>query len=143
MAYQVAVFMENKPGRLEKMTEVLEDASISIRAITLTTTAQGWGILNLLVDQPERAVELLRQSNHSAALRRIVVVEVEDRPGGLRKVLSLLAAGGLNVENAYGSVLDKGRRAVLVIDVEKVEQAATLLARAGVKLVEEREIYAL
>src|ERR1017187_9305633 len=112
MAYQVAVFMENKPGRLEKMTAELEAAGIRIRAITLTTTAEGWGILNLLVDQPEQAVELLRQGNHSAALRRIVVVEVEDRPGGLRKVLSLLAASGLNVENAYGSVLEKGRRAV-------------------------------
>jgi hypothetical protein len=76
-------------------------------------------------------------------LRPIVVVELEDRPGGLRRILGLLKDGGLNVENAYGSVLGKEKRAVLVIDVQNVPQAEEILAGAGVTVLTEKEIYSI
>lgn len=143
MAYQVSVFMQNKPGQLEKVTGILQEAQVNIRAVTLSSSASGWGILNLLVDRPEAAQEALRAHKITAALRRIMVVEVDDHPGGLHKVLLLLAQAGLNVENATGSVLEKGQRAILVIDVEHVEEAEELLAGAGVRLVAEEAIYSL
>ena len=70
---QVSVFLENKPGRLERITSVLKDAGINIRAMTLSTSSAGWGILNLLVDRPQEAAEVLKGTGHPAALRDIII----------------------------------------------------------------------
>lgn len=132
MPHQVSVFLENKPGRIEEITRILADARINIRATTLATGTSGWGVFNLLLDAPEKGRDVLCSTGHTATLREIVIVKVDDEPGGLHAVLSLLANAGLNVENAYGSALEKGSTAVLVIDVENVKEAESLLADAGV-----------
>ncbi len=145
MAWQVSVFIENKPGRLGKITAVLEGNMINIRAMTLATSSGGWGVLNMLVDQPQKAKDTLCASGHPAALREIVVVEMSDRPGSLHAVLALLAKTGLNIENAYGTVLREKKSAILVIDVESVTVAKVkeTLVKAGVKLLEDQAIYAI
>ena len=145
MAWQVSVFIENKPGRLGKITAVLAGNAINIRAMTLATSSGGWGVLNLLVDQPQKAKDALCAAGHSAALREIVVVEMTDQPGGLHDVLALLAKTGLNIENAYGTVLQEKKSAILVIDVESatVTKVKETLIKAGVKLLEDAAIYAL
>ncbi len=143
MGYQISVFLENKPAHLEKLTSVLERKNINIRAVTVSAGPSGWGIVNLLVDQAEEGCDALQASHYAAVLRPIVVVEVEDRPGGLRRVLTLLKDAGLNVDNAYGSVLGREKRAVLVIDVPNVHEAEQVLARSGVKVLGEREIDSL
>ncbi len=143
MAHQVSVFMENKPGRLEKITAVLGQEQINIRAMTLSTSSAGWGVLNLLVNQPQRAKDVLCASGHPAALREIVVVEMPDHPGGLHQVVSLLAQAGMNIGNAYGTVLREGRTAILVVDVENVSEVQQVLARAGVKTLDDSAIYSI
>ena len=141
MAYQISVFLENKPAHLEKLTSVLEKANVNIRAVTISTGSTGWGVVNMLVDQPEEGCDALKASHHAAVLRPIVVVELEDRPGGLRRILTLLKDAGLNVENAYGSVLGKDKRAVLVIDVQATAEAEQILTKAGIKVLKESEVY--
>ena len=83
MAYQISIFLENKVGRLEKVTSILREASINIRAMNLTHTTQGWGILNLLVSNPEKAKEMLSAQNVPVSLRKIAVIPMDDVPGGL------------------------------------------------------------
>ena len=141
MASQVSVFLENKPGRLEDVSGVLGRNEINIRAMTLTTSSAGWGVLNLLVDRPRRAAELLRETGHSATLREIVVVRMSDAPGSLREVVAALSEVGLNIENAYGTVLRERESAILVVDVENVDRAEEALARAGVRTLNDDEIY--
>jgi hypothetical protein len=141
MPHQVSVFIENKPGRLEKICEVLSRSRVNIRAMTLATSSAGWGVLNLLVDQPQAAKDALCANGHPAALREIVVVEMPDRPGGLHQTLALLSQAGLNIENAYGTVLREGKAAILVVDVEKVKQAQEVFAKAGVQLLDDAAVY--
>ena len=143
MTQQVSVFLENKPGHLEQVTAVLKAHQVSIRAMTLSTSSAGWGILNLLVDQPASACKQLCHAGHSAALREIVVVEMNDHPGGLHEVLSLLSAAGMNVQNAYGTVLREKKNAILVIDVENIQRTEELLAKSGVKTLSTEEVYTL
>ena len=81
MSHQLSIFLENKLGRLEKVTSVLRAAAINIRSIHLNHTASGWGILNLVVSDPERAHAELTAAGMSAALREIVVVRMDDAPG--------------------------------------------------------------
>ena len=76
MSYQVSIFLENKMGRLEKVTAVLREARINIRSMHLNHTANGWGILNLVVSDPQLALRLLDEHGTSAVLREIVVVKI-------------------------------------------------------------------
>ena len=94
MTYQVSIFLENKLGRLEKVTAVLKQEKINIRSIHLNHTANGWGILNLVVSKPELALQLLNESGMSAALREIVVVKMADTPGGLDDLLKGISSAG-------------------------------------------------
>lgn len=143
MAHQVSVFVENKPGRLERITDVLARQNINIRAMTLATSSGAWGVLNLLVDRPAAAKEALCASGHPAALREIVAVELQDQPGGLHAVVALLAKAGLNIENAYGTVLVGGKTAILIIDIGSMTQADPILAAAGVKTLTDEFLYQL
>ncbi|OEU54023.1 MAG: hypothetical protein BA871_06625 [Desulfuromonadales bacterium C00003096] len=144
MAHQVSVFLENKPGRLKKITAVLKEQKVNIRAMTLSTSTAGWGILNLLVDRPEKACEILTATGHPAVLREIVVVKMGDAPGTLHDMLLLLAKAGLNVQNAYGTVLGDQRSAILVIDVEDVEDVESvqqIFREAGVETLSTEQVY--
>ena len=87
MSYQVSIFLENKLGHLERVTAVLSAAGINIRSIHINHTANGWGILNLVVSDPGRAQRLLDEAGMTAALREIVVVQMVDKPGGLDELL--------------------------------------------------------
>lgn len=129
-AYQLSVFAENKPGRLAKVTGILGKEKINIRAITIATS-DVFGVVNLLVDDPQRAVKALEKEGLTVSLRQVVAVLIEDRPGGLDRLVQLLAKEGINVENAYGFVLESWKRAVFVIDVDQMEKTQRVLDAAG------------
>jgi hypothetical protein len=123
MTYQVSIFLENKLGHLEKVTAVLKDAEINIRSMHLNHTANGWGILNLVVSNPELAYQLLNENGMSAALREIVVVKMVDKPGGLDSLLKDIVKAGVNFTNAYGRVVNDGISAFFVIDTQDIPEA--------------------
>ena len=90
MAHQIAVFAENRPGRIERVTRILKDAQIDIRAITIAT-GDSFGVIKLLVRDPGKARRVLESEGLSVASREIVAVLMDDRPGGLHRILELLA----------------------------------------------------
>ena len=143
MASQVSIFLENQPGHLEKVTGVLRKHLINIRAMTLSSSSYGWGILNLLLDNPEKGHEVLTASGYSAVLRKIVAVRMPDRPGGLHDLLEHLAKAGINIKNAYATLMPKEGSAILVIDAENIDQVEKLIDEAGIKKLTREEIYHL
>jgi hypothetical protein len=120
---------------------VLKDAAINIRSIHLNHTANGWGILNLVVSDPEFAHQRLNASGMSAALREIVVVSMADRPGGLDELLKDIVKAGVNFTNAYGRAASNGDSAFLVIDVEDIPEARTRLTNVGLEILGDRQVY--
>ena len=141
MTHQVSIFLENKLGRLEKVTSVLRDAQINIRSIHLNHTASGWGILNLVVSNPELAQQRLNESGMSAALREIVVVQMTDNPGGLDELLKQIVNAGVNFTNAYGIVENNGDSAFFVIDIQDMPDAKTQLVSMGLEIVADDLVY--
>ena len=141
MSYQVSIFLENKLGRLEKVTAVLRAAGINIRSIHINHTASGWGILNLVVSDPDLAYRRLHESGMSAALREIVVVHMADKPGGLDELLKGIVRAGVNFTNAYGRVVNDGDSAFFVIDVQDIPDARAKLVEAGLAILDDRQIY--
>ena len=104
---QISVFLENKAGRLAEVTRVLGEAGINIRALSLADTTD-FGILRLIVDQYDKAREILKDKGFTVGKTEVVAVEVPDRPGGLGLVLQILAASGVNVEYMYAFVQHSG-----------------------------------
>ncbi|MGC8777732.1 MAG: ACT domain-containing protein [Candidatus Caldatribacteriaceae bacterium] len=140
MAHQVSVFAENKPGRIEKITRVLAQETINIRAITISS-ANGFGVIKILVDQPQKAYEALRSQGIPTYLQEVIAVVIEDKPGSLHNIARVLTENGVNIEDAYGFVVKSGEKAVLVIQVENQPRAQIVLERNGFQLLSDEEIY--
>ncbi|MBN2282474.1 MAG: ACT domain-containing protein [Deltaproteobacteria bacterium] len=130
MAYQLSIFAENKPGRLAKITKLLAKAKINIRAISISSS-DAFGVINMLVDDPERARSALTEGGLTANLKPVIAVVIEDKPGGLDRLITLLADKNINIENAYGFVLESWKKAVFVIDVEQIEGIEEVLRKSG------------
>jgi hypothetical protein len=142
MAHQIAVFAENKPGRIERVSRILGEAGVNIRAITVAT-ADAFGVIKLLVDDPAKACAALAAGGVQAVTREIVALVMDDRPGGLHAAAQALSAAGINIEDAYGFVVEDKRRAVLVVEVEKIPEAVGVLRARGIRTLSDEEIYTL
>lgn len=130
IAEQISIFAENKPGKLAAVTRVLAREQISIRATTIATS-DTFGVINLIVDKPQAALKALSQAGMLVKTRKVLAVLILDRPGGLDKLAQVLAEAGINVNNAYGFVLENGVKAVFVVDVDQLERAEQLIEAEG------------
>jgi len=129
-AYQLSIFAENKSGKLAKVTDVLAREQINIRATTIAT-ADTFGIINLIVDDPRRAEKALADAGMTVHLREVLAILIPDTPGGLDTLMQLLYQEGININNAYGFVLESSKQAVFVVDVDQMEKTEKLLAQKG------------
>ena len=124
---QISIFLENRKGRLLEVTELLGKNKINIRALTIAET-DDFGILRTVVDDPSKALTILKQAGFMANHTEIVAVEVDDNPGGLAKILKALDSAGLNVEYMYGFVEKQSDRALMVFRFDDSDRAVERLA---------------
>mgnify|MGYP002519021381 CR=1 FL=1 len=140
IARQLSVFLENKPGRLCAATDALAREGINLSALTLADTSE-FGILRLLVDQPDRAKEILTESGVTVRLTDVLVVAMDDAPGGAVGILHLLSEAGLNIEYMYACVGRASGKAIMVIRTDDIELAANILHRGGYGDINPAEVY--
>ena len=139
---QIAVFLENKSGRLAEITAVLAESNINIRALSVADTAD-FGILRLIVDNVETAKSVLKENGFTVGKTNVIAVEVEDKTGGLAKVLKCLTIDNINIEYMYAFVNKTGENAVLIFRFEKMEEAIATLQKDGFTIISRQEICAL
>jgi hypothetical protein len=139
---QIAVFLENKSGRLAEITRILAENDINIRALSVADTAD-FGILRLIVDKVDLAKESLRAGGFTVGKTNVVAVEVPDRSGGLASVLKVVTEAGLNVEYMYAFVNKSGANAVLIFRFDEMDNAIEILQNKGFALLTGPQICAL
>ena len=139
---QLAVFLENKSGRLAEITSILADNNINIRALSVADTAD-FGILRLIVDKVELAKTVLKANGFTVGKTNVLAVEVPDRTGGLATVLKSIETAGLNVEYMYAFVNKTGENAVLIFRFEEMDKAIESLQREGFTILSGEQICAL
>jgi len=139
---QISVFLENKSGRLAEVAGVLAAAGVNIRALSLADTTD-FGILRLIVDQDDRAKQVLMANGFTVGKTEVIAVEVPDRPGGLAHILQTLDAASLNVEYMYAFVQRSGDNAILIFRFDELDTAIQVLTRAGIRVLKGEEVYAL
>ncbi len=142
MVKQISVFLENKRGRIYRVSKALAAEGINIRALSIADTS-AFGILRLIVDAPERALTVLQNANITAKISQVIAVEVADVPGGMEKILSVIEGADINLEYLYAFLGRKSEDAILIFQVENPQKAIETLQAAGVRLVEGKELYEL
>jgi hypothetical protein len=141
MAFEISVFLENKIAHFEGITNVLKSEKINIRSLTLSNILHGWGVLNLLVDQPEKAYRLLAEKGNSVVLREVIALEMKDEAGGLDELLVKIARVGIHIENAYSRLISETGMAILVLDVPDVLEAKKRLEQNGIPILNDATVY--
>lgn len=141
MAFEVSVFLENKIAHFEEITNILKAEQVNIRSLTLTNILHGWGVLNLLVDQPEKAYQALTGKGNSVALREVIALEMKDEAGGLDELLVKIARSGIHIENAYTRLISQTNMAILLLDVPDVLEAKKLLIQNGITILDDKIVY--
>ena len=141
MAFEISVFLENKIAHFEGITNVLNSEKINIRSLTLSNILHGWGVLNLLVDQPEKAYKLLSEKGDSVVLREVIALEMKDEAGGLDELLVKIARVGIHIENAYSRLIAQTGMAILVLDVPDVLEAKKRLEQNGIPILDDATVY--
>lgn len=136
MMKQLSVFVENKPGSLKDVTSRLKEAEINIRAVASFDTPE-FGILRLVVDNPEEAKAYLTQKGFVVRIHKVIGVELEDRKGNLNDMLSLLAEHDINLNYIYSFVIRDGRTPVMVFNTDEHDRAEKLLKEKGICTIEQ------
>jgi hypothetical protein len=136
---QISIFLENKSGRLAEVTSVLYEAGINIRALYLADTAD-FGILRLIVNDTEKARQVLKDHGFTVEKTKVVAIEVSDRPGGLSTILTIIKAEGINVEYMYAFVEKSGENAIVIFRFDDNDKSVDLLRRAGIRILDGGEL---
>lgn len=139
---QIAIFLENKSGRLAEITSILAEKGINIRAMSLADTAD-FGILRLIVNDTENARKVLKEKGFTVGTTEVIVVEVADKPGGLAGVLQILKKSEINIEYMYAFTQKSGETGLIIFRFEKLDEAINALVKSGVRLLSGEEVYAI
>ncbi len=124
---QISVFVENRPGRLVAILEVLEEKQISIRALSISDATE-FGIVRMILSNAGEGLEALRQAGFTTRMDWLLGVEIADVPGGiLKSVAQPLAEARINVEYFYAYIELSTDKAMVVLKTDDLEKAEKVL----------------
>ncbi len=139
---QLSIFLQNRLGSLSKPLEVLSNADVNIRAMCMADTSE-FGILRLVVDNPEKGKKALEESNFLVKTTEIIGVEMNDSPGGLTSVLNVIKNNDIDLEYLYAFTHDKVGKAILLLHSDDIDRLISVLKDNDVTIVPSEEVYNL
>lgn len=138
---QIAVFLENKAGRLGDIAATLGEINVNIRAMSLADTVN-FGIVRLIVDDTERAQQVLKDRGFTVRITEVIAAKIIDRPGELGQLLKLIEQAALNVAYIYGVTDSAKDSAVLIIRLDDLDRAIRILSENHYELLNSDQIAA-
>lgn len=134
---QVSVFLENKPGTLDSMTEVLAKHNVNIRALSLADT-KDFGIVRMIINDVYEATTVLKDANFVATFTPVLAYKISDEAGSLNTLLKKFTEAGVNIEYMYAFAGKKS--AYMIFRVNDTKKAENILASKGLKSLSQEEI---
>jgi hypothetical protein len=135
---QLSVFLENKSGRLNEVSKLLGSAGINMSAFTVADTSE-FGILRLIVSDPDRACKVLRDNQFSVSLTEVICLNCPNEPGSLAEVLQILFDNEVSVEYLYAFSMCES--AYVVLKPDHMEKCIRVLQAHKMELVKASELY--
>ena len=139
---QLSIFLQNKMGSLSKPLEVLSESDVNIKAMCMADTSE-FGILRLVVDNPEKGKEALEEKNFLVKITEIIGVEMDDTPGGLTSVLKIIKDNEIDLEYLYAFTHEKVGKAILLLHADNIDNLIDILEKNNITLVPSKEVYNL
>ncbi|MCK5187290.1 MAG: ACT domain-containing protein [Deltaproteobacteria bacterium] len=138
---QISISLENVPGILSNVSEIMGNEGVNIRAISVADTAD-ISTVRFVVDDPQKAINILKTHGYSVKETDVLAVETPDHPGGLNAVLRPLKNANVNVHYLYPYLGRVSDQAIVILGVDKTEEAEKVLKQNWVHTLGE-EIYSL
>ena len=135
---QISVFFENRPGVLAELTALLGEGGVNIRALSIAES-RDFGVVRMIVPDPASVAALLDEKGYSIQVVEVLAVEVTDEPGGLGRALRELAEERLNVDYLYTFMNKLSENAVIVLRIDNLDYARSVLLKSGFKLLSQED----
>lgn len=132
---QISIFLENRPGTLSRLVHLLADNNIDLEALSIAES-QDYGLLRIIVDKPDETACLLREEGIPYAENEVIAVKVNDTPGSLTSILTVLADNNISLAYSYAFLSRTMGQACIVLRVDDNETAEKLLIDAGISSVD-------
>ena len=134
---QISIFVENRPGKLQLLTELLAKNNINMRAMSLAE-ASDFGIARIIVDDIDVTTAILKEESYVYAVTKVLGVAIPDEPGGLNRVLHVLSDAGINVEYMYAFLSRKdATHAYMIFHVHDNDAAVAALSAKGIDCIKQ------
>lgn len=139
---QISVFIENKAGRLADVATCLAKEGIDTRALSLADTTN-FGVLRLIVDQPEKALETLQECNFAVSTTEVISVLVPDVPGGLAQVLEIFKEKEIDIEYMYAFIGKESEKAIVILRIDNPKEAIKNLKDSKIQMLQAEKVYSM
>lgn len=138
MLKQLSVFVENEIGSLSKVTAVLKENGINLRAIASFDSPE-FGILRLIVDKPDLTKDILTQKGFVVKVTEVLAVELQDKPGNLDKVLHIISEAGICINYIYSFVIRTEKVPLMVMHADDMGKAEAILKQHDIRVADEED----
>ena len=137
---QISLFIENKAGRLQEITEVLNKNNIDISALSLADTSE-YGVLRMMVSDPYKAKQVLFESGVIGKVTDVLAFAIEDKPGGVVDALNVLTQNNIDIKYTYACVAHASNKAIVIARVDNPEKVNEILRNNGIDVDSPSSIY--
>jgi hypothetical protein len=137
---QLSIFLENKKGRFTEVAKILGDAEINMTAFTVAENSD-FGILRLIVSDPEKAKEVLKEHRYAVSVTDVVCLQCPNVPGSLATAMTIITKAGIFVEYMYAFSFGQG--ALVIIRPDNLEKCVNVLKDNKLELLAASELYKL
>lgn len=136
---QISIILDNVPGALSNVSEILGREGVNIRAISVADTSD-MSTVRFVVDDPVKALNILKGRGFRTKETDVLAVETPDHPGGMNAVLRPLREAGINVHYLYPHLGRAHEQAIVILGVDRTEDAQRVLQQNWVKTLG-KEVY--
>ncbi len=142
MAKQVTIFLENRPGRIKSVADILLENKLNVWAFTIQDRGE-FGLMKVIVDKPKQAHLALVEKGFACAIREVVAISAKDKTGNLEKLTRTLLENEVNIADAYGFVSPHDRQGMCFLELKnpKNSNLAGILGAAGFDILGDEQLY--
>ena len=126
---QISVFIQSKPGHLKRILDSFMEYNVSVRGYSCSDTGD-YGIVRFVVDDPDKAMEVLKNQGAAATLTDILCLKLNDAPGELARVFGVISKLNMNIKYSYSLI-----STYIALAVDDIPQAEEALKNQPVELV--------